>query len=71
ALVTRRSNGNSSLPYAQFDDASMVVCSPVPDYDYQTPLLIEADGEVIGLERATITVAQRRLRLLWPGRANS
>ncbi len=71
ALVTRKRNGDSSLPYAQFDDASMIVCKPVPDYDYQTPLLIEADGEVIGLERATITVAQRRLRLLWPGRANS
>jgi diacylglycerol kinase family enzyme len=66
ALVTRKSNGHSGLPYAQFDDASMVVCKPLPDHDYQTPLLVEADGEVIGLERAIITVAQRRLRLLWP-----
>jgi len=71
ALVTRRTNGSSSLPYAQFDDASMVVFKPVPDFDYQTPLLIEADGEVIGTERAVITIAQRRLRLLWPSLVNS
>jgi diacylglycerol kinase (ATP) len=70
ALVTRKNSGNSSLPYAQFDEASMVVCRPMADFDYQTPLLVEADGEVIGLERATITVAQRRLRLLWPSKSN-
>ncbi len=70
ALVTKRTRADSRLPYAQFNDASMVVCRPVPDFDYQMPLLVEADGEVIGLERATITVAQRRLRLLWPN-ANS
>jgi diacylglycerol kinase (ATP) len=75
ALVTPKSNGsrnseNSRLPYAQFEDATMVVCKPIPDYAYQTPLLIEADGEVIGMERGTITVAQRRLRLLWPNRAD-
>lgn len=66
ALVTQRSRADSRLPYAHFDNASTVVCRPVADFDYQTPLLVEADGEVIGSERATITVAQRRLRLLWP-----
>jgi diacylglycerol kinase (ATP) len=70
ALVTRKSSGNSRLPYAQFDDAGTVVCKPIPDYAYQAPLLIEADGEVIGVERAAITMAQRRLRLLWPASAN-
>lgn len=67
ALVTQRSNGSSCLPYARYDDAYSVVCRPVADFDYRTPLLVEADGEVIGTERATITIAQRRLRLLWPG----
>lgn len=66
ALVTQKSSPNSRLPYAQYDDASAIVLKPVPDFDYRTPLLVEADGEVIGLERATITVAQRRLCLLWP-----
>ena len=71
AIVTGRINGASQLPYPQFDDASMVVCGPIPDFDYRTPLLVEADGEVIGTERATITIAQRRLRIFWPGRTDS
>ncbi len=77
AIVTRKTvngeatAGNSRLPYAQFDDASAVVCRPTPDWGYRTPLLVEADGEVIGTERATITIAQRRLRLLWPGYQDS
>ena len=70
ALVTQRSGNGSRLPYPQYDDAATIVCKPVPDFDYRTPLLIEADGEVIGLERATITIAQRRLRLLWPQKEN-
>ncbi|HEX3471061.1 MAG TPA: diacylglycerol kinase family protein [Silvibacterium sp.] len=70
ALVTRKTSGNSSFPYAQFEDASMIVCKPVAGYSYKTPLLVEADGEVIGMKRATITVAQRRLRVLWPNSAN-
>lgn len=69
--VTRTTDGNSGLPYARYDDASMVVCRPTPDSAYRSPLLVEADGEVIGTERATITIAQRRLRLLWPGYRNS
>jgi diacylglycerol kinase (ATP) len=71
ALVTRKTSGNSRLPYPQYDDACTIVCTPVPDFDYRTPLLVEADGEVIGMERATITIAQRRLRLLWPQSPNS
>jgi diacylglycerol kinase (ATP) len=67
AIVTGRNGSNSRLPYARFDSASMVVCHPTPDFTYSSPLLVEADGEVIGTERATITIAQRRLRLLWPG----
>ena len=71
AIVTRKvatpgTDGTSGLPFARFDDASVVVCRPTPDFDYHSPLLVEADGEVIGTERATITIAQRRLRLLWP-----
>jgi diacylglycerol kinase (ATP) len=70
ALFRRKSSGDSSLPYARYDDASMVVCRPVADYPYKTPLLVEADGEVIGMKQATITIAQRRLCLLWPSSTN-
>jgi diacylglycerol kinase (ATP) len=69
--VTRTTSNNAGLPYARFDDATVVVCRPMPDFAYRSPLLVEADGEVIGTERATITIAQRRLRLLWPGYRNS
>ena len=68
ALVTRRTEGPSKLPYPQYEDVTAITCRPIPDYSYQSPLLIEADGEVIGMKRATITMAQRRLCLLWPGR---
>jgi hypothetical protein len=44
----------------------MLTCRPIAGYSYQSPLLIEADGEVIGMKKATISVAQRRLCLLWP-----
>ncbi len=71
ALVTRRSSGSSKLPYPQYEDVSMLTCRPVPDYSYQSPLLIEADGEVIGMKKATISMAQRRLCLLWPGAPQS
>lgn len=69
--VTRTTDRNSGPPYARFDDVSMIVCRPTPDFAYRSPLLVEADGEVIGTEQATITIAQRRLRLLWPGYRNS
>lgn len=68
ALVTRRTEGPSKLPYPQYEDVIALTCRPIPDYSYRSPLLIEADGEVIGMKRATITMAQRRLCLLWPGR---
>ncbi|MFT4113662.1 diacylglycerol/lipid kinase family protein [Silvibacterium sp.] len=70
ALLTGRSangtNGSSRLPYPEYVTATQIACRPVQDHTYQSPLLVEADGEVIGLKRASITIAQRRLRLLWP-----
>lgn len=70
AVVTRKMrNGraaSSGLPYAQYEDAVQVTCKPAPGHSYEVPLLIEADGEVIGIERATFKVAQKTVRLLWP-----
>jgi diacylglycerol kinase (ATP) len=71
ALVTRKNGGTSKLPYPRYEDVSMLTCRPVPDYSYQSPLLIEADGEVIGMKKATISIAQRRLCLLWPETSQS
>lgn len=73
AVITRR-NGQPSgpgLPYPQYEDAVKIVCRPAAEYSYKAPLLVEADGEVIGIERATFKMAQEQLRLLWPGAAKS
>jgi diacylglycerol kinase (ATP) len=66
ALATRKTQGTSRLPYPSYDDVTKITCRPVADYEYQTPLLVEADGEVIGMKQATVSIAQRRLRMLWP-----
>src|ERR1700761_3429655 len=66
ALITRRSSGTSRLPYPRYEDAVSLSCRPVSDYSYQSPLLIEADGEVIGMKKAAISIAQRRLCLIRP-----
>jgi diacylglycerol kinase (ATP) len=66
ALATRKSEGSSQLPYPRYEDATALTCRPVTGYSYQSPLLVEADGEVIGMKKATISIAQRRLCLLWP-----
>ncbi len=71
ALVTRKTSGPSQLPYPRYEDVVSFTCRPIADYSYQSPLLIEADGEVIGMKKATITMAQRRLCLLWPGAPQS
>lgn len=71
AVVTRRGRSGTieerRLPYPQYDDAVEVVCRPDAEFAYEAPLLVEADGEVIGVERVTLRMAEKRLRLLWPG----
>jgi diacylglycerol kinase (ATP) len=70
ALFTQKSgswNGNGSgLPYPHYEDAVQIVCKPAAGVSYQAPLLVEADGEVIGVEHATFKMAKKQLRLLWP-----
>lgn len=69
ALFTQKSGGRNGLrlPYPHYEDATQIVCRPVAGFSYATPLLVEADGEVVGVEHATFKMAQKRLRLLWPG----
>lgn len=69
AVITRQNGRLESglgLPYPQYGDAAKIVCRPVAGYSYRAPLLVEADGEVIGMEHATFMMAQKRARLLWP-----
>jgi diacylglycerol kinase family enzyme len=70
ALVTRKSSGGNSdrwgLPYPRYEDATQVVCKPVEGFTYRAPLLVEADGEVVGVEQATLRMAEQRVRLLLP-----
>lgn len=73
AIVTRRSRGlpaeNKRLPYPAYVDAVRVVCRSVDGFLYKQPLLVEADGEVVGAQRVTLRMARESLRLLWPGGA--
>jgi diacylglycerol kinase (ATP) len=70
ALVTGKSgdwNGRvPALPYPHYEDALQIVCKPSAGISYATPLLVEADGEVIGIEHATFRMSKKQLRLLWP-----
>ena len=70
AVMNRRRRGGEleerRLPYPMYEDAAQVVCRPVSEFMYTTPLLVEADGDVIGMECAVFRMAEKRLRLLWP-----
>lgn len=70
AVMNRRSRSpeleRSRLPYPIYEDAAQVVCRPVSEFEYQSPLLVEADGDVIGMRRAVFRMAEKRLLLLWP-----
>lgn len=70
AVITGWSRGGGEerrrLPYPMYEDAAQVVCRPAAEFLYTSPLLVEADGEVIGMERAIFRMAEKRLRLLWP-----
>lgn len=70
AVITRWSRGGEverrRLPYPMYEDAAQVVCRPAAEFAYRSPLLVEADGEVIGMERVVLRMAEKRLRLLWP-----
>lgn len=72
ALTTGRGNGRSTgwwkLPYPQYVTVKKTICRPLPGKSYDQPLLVEGDGEVLGAESATISMAETRLQMLWPRR---
>lgn len=67
ALFTRMGNRESRLCFPRYEEAQEIVCVPtVEDRDEDAPLLVEADGEVIGTGGATFRMSEKRVRLLWP-----
>lgn len=64
ALLRTQTNARHNrlgLPYPSYEDSTRVVCEPAG-----APLLVQADGEIIGAGRATFAMAEKSLRLLWP-----
>jgi diacylglycerol kinase family enzyme len=66
AVTTRWSKRESRLCYPRYEDAAEIACSPAGGASDETPVLVEADGEVIGAGGAVFRMAEKRLRLLWP-----
>ena len=70
ALTTGRSDGRSEgwgrLPYPQYVTVTKMICRPLNGNHYDPPLLVEADGEVLGAQYTVIAMADTKLNLLWP-----
>jgi diacylglycerol kinase (ATP) len=74
ALATGKSNGYGGwgrLPFAQYGTVSRMICRPLNGNAYRVPLLVEADGEVLGASYTVIGVSDKKLKLLWPNGASS
>lgn len=69
ALATRRVNGRvgwGGLPFPRYEDAERVICRPLEGNSYSSPLLVEADGEVLGTSCTELGMSGKKLKLLWP-----
>jgi diacylglycerol kinase family enzyme len=69
ALATGKSNGHGGwggLPFAQYVTVTSMICRPLNGNHYSEPLLVEADGEVLGASYTAIGVSDKKLKLLWP-----
>jgi diacylglycerol kinase (ATP) len=76
ALTAGKANGNGrpegwgNLPFAQYATVTKMICRPLNAKPDDPPLLVEADGEVLGAQYTTIAMAETKLNLLWPDSAN-
>jgi diacylglycerol kinase family enzyme len=64
---TSTTGGWRRLPYPQYVTVTRIICRPLPSAHYRVPLLVEADGEVLGAGYTAIGVSDKKLNLLWPG----
>lgn len=74
ALATRQANGEfgwAGLPFPRYVTVERLVCRALRNPSSGAPLLVEADGEVLGASWTEIKMASRRLNLLWPNTAAS
>lgn len=60
--------GWGDLPYPHYVRVRKIVCRPMEGRAYDVPLLVEADGEVLGAQHTAISVSEKKLNLLWPGK---
>lgn len=68
ALATGLGNRQSRLIFPRYEDALEIACAPVQRDSREHPVLVEADGEVIGGGDVTFRMSDKRVRLLWPGK---
>jgi diacylglycerol kinase (ATP) len=61
-----RGEGWGNLPYPQYANVKKMICRPLNGNHYSAPLLVEADGEVLGAQYTAICIAEKKLNLLWP-----
>jgi len=68
ALATGKTGtgGWGGLPFAQYVTVERMICRPLNGNRYAQPLLVEADGEVLGASYTVIAMSDRKLKLLWP-----
>jgi diacylglycerol kinase family enzyme len=63
---TSTSGGWGNLPFPQYVTVTRMICRPLNGTQYRTPLLVEADGEVLGASYTAIQISDKKLKLLWP-----
>jgi diacylglycerol kinase family enzyme len=49
---------------ARYEDVVRIVCRPIQDFDYEVPLAVEADGEVLDASCAVIEMAGKNVQML-------
>lgn len=72
ALATGKTSagrGWGNLPFPQYVTVTRMICRPLNGTEYNKPLLVEADGEVLGASYTAIGVSDKKLKLLWPNGA--
>ena len=49
---------------ARYEDVLRIVCRPIPGAEYQSPIAVEADGEILGVSCATIEMTDINVKFL-------
>ena len=49
---------------ARYEDILRVECTPIPDFAYKAPLVVQADGEILGTSHAIIEMASVNISFL-------